>query len=317
MTFPVRAGGLLLAVAADALLADPRRGHPVAGFGRAARAVESKVYADSRARGVLFTALCSGLPVLAAGGVQRWLRPHPALGTVMFAAATWATLGGTSLRREGARMSELLARGDEPAARERLSYLCARDATGLDAAELTRATVESLAENSSDASVAPIFWGLVAGLPGVVGYRAVNTLDAMVGYRSPRYGRFGWASARLDDLLNLAPARITAGLTVALAPVAGGSPARAGAILRRDGGHHPSPNAGRCEAAFAGALDVRLGGVNVYGSEVEDRGRLGDGAGPVPADIVRAARLVAAVTWAATLVAVVVARLGRPLGGHR
>ena len=129
------------------------------------------------------------------------------------------------------------------------------------------------------------------GIPGLLGYRAVNTLDAMVGHRSPRYERFGWAAARLDDLAGLGPARLTALLAVALAPAVGGSPRRALRVLRRDGGRHPSPNAGRCEAAFAGALGVRLGGTNVYAGLAEQRGLLGDGPPPGPRDIRRAVLL--------------------------
>jgi adenosylcobinamide-phosphate synthase len=313
MTFPVRAGGLLLALAADALVADPARGHPVAGFGQAAAALERRCYADDRSRGVAFVAVCAGVPI--AGGLiaQRRLRGHDAAATVAFAAATWAAIGATSLRREGARMAALLTDDDLAGARARLSYLCARDATGLDAAELTRATVESLAENSSDALVAPLFWALVAGLPGVLGYRAINTLDAMVGYRSPRYQNFGWAAARLDDLANLIPARLTAALVAVIAPLVGGSRRAAWSTWRRDGSHHPSPNAGQCEAAFAGALEVTLGGRNSYGAAVEDRGRLGRGPAPQVADIARAARLVSALGWATALIAAFITTSARVL----
>jgi adenosylcobinamide-phosphate synthase len=200
-------------------------------------------------------------------------------------------LGGTSLAREGTRMAEHLESGDLDAARGRLSHLCARDPSGLDAEALARASVESLAENTSDAVVAPLCWGAVAGVPGLLGYRAVNTLDAMVGYRSARYRRFGWAAARLDDAANLVPARLTGLLTVGCAPAVGGSSGRAWQMLRRDGGRHPSPNAGRPEAAAAGALGVRLGGSNSYHGQVETRPWLGDGPPPAVADVRRAVRL--------------------------
>jgi adenosylcobinamide-phosphate synthase len=137
----------------------------------------------------------------------------------------------------------------------------------------------------------------------------VNTLDAMVGYRSPRYLRFGWAAARLDDALNLVPARLTGLLTVACAGLVGGSPHRAWRALRRDGARHPSPNAGRCEAAAAGALGVRLGGTNVYGGHAEHRPELGDGPPPRVADVRRAVRLGRAVGWAAAGLAVGAAHL--------
>ena len=220
---------------------------------------------------------------------------------------TWAVLGGTSLAREGRAMARSLEAGDLPAARHRLRNLCARDPAGLDAEALARATVESLAENTSDAVVAPLVWGAAAGIPGLVGYRAVNTLDAMVGYTSARYRRFGRVAARTDDVVNLVPARLTALLTVVAAPVVGGSPAAAWRVLRRDGGRHPSPNAGRPEAAAAGALGVRLGGTNAYHGVVEHRPELGDGRSPVIRDIRRAARLAGAVGVAAAGVCVALA----------
>ncbi|TDC41700.1 cobalamin biosynthesis protein, partial [Actinomadura sp. KC345] len=176
------------------------------------------------------------------------------------------------------------------------SHLCARDPRGLDPGGLARAVVESVAENTSDASIAPLVWGAVAGVPGLLVYRAVNTLDAMVGYRNPTYERFGWAAARLDDVANWIPARVTGGL---VAVCSGG---RAWRVLVRDGGKHPSPNAGRCEAAFAGALGVRLGGVNDYGGRVERRPEMGDGRAPEAGDVRRAVRLSAAVTFAAAAV---------------
>jgi adenosylcobinamide-phosphate synthase len=207
-------------------------------------------------------------------------------------------LGGASLRREADAMHELLVADDVPGARGRLSHLCGRDPSGLEAPDLARAVVESVAENTADAVVAPLFWGAVAGLPGLIAYRAVNTLDAMVGHRSPRYARFGWASARLDDLLNLAPSRVTALLTVAAAPTVSGGKDKARAardawqVWRRDGNRHPSPNAGQCEAATAGALGVRLGGRNTYGGAVEERPVLGaEGRSAQPSDVPLAARL--------------------------
>lgn len=236
----------------------------------------------------------------------------------LVAAATWAVLGGTTLRREATGIAQALERGELEAARRRLPNLVGRDPSALDEAELARAVVESVAENTSDAVVAPLLWGAVAGVPGLLGYRAVNTLDAMVGHRSPHYARFGWGAARLDDAANLAPARLTAALTVAAAPLAGGSPARAWRVWRRDGHHHPSPNAGHCEAAMAGALGLRLGGSNVYHGQRESRPVLGEGAAPVVADIRRATRLSAAVSLAATALAVGIAaargRRGRGRG---
>jgi adenosylcobinamide-phosphate synthase len=169
--------------------------------------------------------------------------------------------------------------------------LVGRDTARLSEEEVTRATVESVAENTSDAVVAPLFWGGLGGIPGLLGYRSVNTLDAMIGHRSPRYVRFGWAAARLDDAANWLPARLAGLLTIAMAPVVGGSSAAAWRAWRRDAWQHPSPNAGVVEAAFAGALGVRLGGRNVYAGLTEERGTLGDGRPVEVADITRATRL--------------------------
>src|SRR3546814_145665 len=183
------------------------RSHPVAGFGQVAGAVEQRVYADSRARGVLFTVSLAGGTTVLGLAVERTLRDRPVLLATATASATWAVLGGTSLGREASAVYALLATGDLPGARQRLTHLVGRDTSQLTESEVARATIESVAENTSDAVTAPLVWGAVLGVPGLVGYRAANTPDAMVGHRNPRYARFGWASARWDDLLNLAGAR--------------------------------------------------------------------------------------------------------------
>ncbi|MDT3400364.1 CobD/CbiB family cobalamin biosynthesis protein, partial [Streptomyces sp. B1866] len=208
--------------------------------------------------------------------------------TALTAAATWAVLGGTSLGREARAVGGALAAGDLVAARERLPHLCGRDPRALTGQQLARAVVESVAENTSDAVVGALVWGAVGGVPGLVGFRAVNTLDAMVGHRSPRHLRFGWAAARLDDVAGWPGARLTA----LLATLAGPDPRGAWRAWRRDGGRHPSPNAGPVEAAFAGALGVRLGGTLAYGGRVEHRPVLNGRARPVEtADVERAVRL--------------------------
>ncbi|MEV5754715.1 cobalamin biosynthesis protein [Actinoallomurus sp. NPDC052308] len=295
--------GLWAGLVLDALAGDPRRGHPVAAFGRAASALERRLYRNSVARGAVFTAVCV-VGAAGAGVVVDAVGRRAAGRTMLTACATWAVLGGTSLGREGLVMAAALEAGDVEAARRRLPHLCGRDPSELDAKELARATVESIAENTSDAAVAPLFWGAALGVPGLLAYRAVNTLDAMVGHRSARYLRFGRVAARLDDVANWVPARLTGLLTAACAPLVGGSPRASYAILRRDGAAHPSPNAGQCEAAFAGALGVRLGGVNVYGNRVEYRPELGDGRAAEPADIRRAVRLSRTVTVASAAVAI-------------
>jgi adenosylcobinamide-phosphate synthase len=284
-------------VALDQIAGDPRRGHPVALFGAAAGRLEARMWRDDRGAGAGYAALLVAAPMVL-GLLPRRL-PVPWLAAVT-ALGTWTVLGSRSLPAEAEAVAAHLRRGDLPAAREQLTHLVGRRTDTLDAAEIARAAVESVAENTSDAVVAPLLWGAAAGLPGLLAYRAVNTLDAMVGHHSPRYENFGWASARADDLANYLPARLTAALAAVAAPAAGGSGRGALAAARADGRHHPSPNAGVAEAAFAGALGVRLGGRNDYGSHAEDRPVLG-GAGRAPrvADITRAARLSRAITVAA------------------
>jgi adenosylcobinamide-phosphate synthase len=266
--------GLLAGVALDQVIPDPRRGHPVAVFGTAAGRLEQAMWRDDRGRGVAYAAFLVGSAALLGIGASRVTGLKLAAAT---AAGTWAVLGGNSLAAEASAVDDLLRRGDLTAARQRLTHLVGRRTHHLDEAEIARAVIESVAENSSDAVVAPLFWGAVAGLPGLLAYRAVNTLDAMVGHHSPRYERFGWASARADDVANYIPARLTALLAAALAPLAGGSGRAALAVWRADGSKHPSPNAGVCESAYAGALGLRLGGRNDYGSRTEDRPVLGGG----------------------------------------
>jgi adenosylcobinamide-phosphate synthase len=291
----------------DAALGDPRRLHPVAGFGTAAGALERRLYAPDRRSGAAFAAVAVGAPALLGWAAAAATRRRPAARAALVAAATWAVLGGRTLRRESRIMAAHLDAGDLDSARGRLNHLCGRDPSTLDAPELARATVESVAENTSDAVVAPLFWGGVLGLPGLLAYRAANTLDAMVGHRSPRYARFGTAAARLDDALNLVPSRLTGLLTAAAAPLAGGSRAETMRVWRRDRADHPSPNAGQCESAMAGALGVRLGGRNVYFGRSEVRPFLGDGPRPSAAHLRRAARLSGAVGAAAAVLAVGVA----------
>ncbi|MDF9718048.1 cobalamin biosynthesis protein [Nocardioides sp. ChNu-99] len=304
-----RAAGLLLGFAVDRALGDPRRGHPVAGFGRVAGRLETLGWADSRGRGAAYTLLLVGsVTGLGALAERRTRDVAGASGEVaLVALATWAVLGGRSLDREAAAVQRLLAGDDLPAARRRLTHLVGRRTDDLSADDVARAVVESVAENTSDAVVAPLVWGALAGVPGLVGYRAANTLDAMVGHRSPRHERFGWASARLDDGLNLPGARLSALLAAAAAPLVDGAPRDALRAWRRDAGAHPSPNAGPVEAAFAGALGVRLGGRTVYGApgaeRVEDRPVLGDGRPVAAGDVARARRLAAYVGTGAVLVA--------------
>jgi len=274
------AAGLLL----DALFGDRvLRPHPVALFGNAMAALERRWWRPERGVGARWAAV----GVLAAFAVGRLLERVVGRGPALVL-ATWVALGGRQLGDLALEVGEALELGDLGAARRRLPALVGRDVSEADEGEAARAVVESVAENTVDAVVAPLWWGLVGGAPAVLAYRAANTLDAMAGHRSPRYERFGWAAARLDDVAGLVPARLTA-LGVAIA-----EPGRLGPVARavvRDARAHPSPNAGVAEASFAGALGRRLGGRNVYGGRAEARPALG--AGPVPdvADIGRAVAL--------------------------
>ncbi|MFE5210437.1 cobalamin biosynthesis protein [Streptomyces sp. NPDC056600] len=295
-----RAAGLLLGHAADRLLGDPRRFHPVAGFGTVAGALERRLHADSRARGAAYTALLVGGVAALGIAVERAAARRPVTHVAVTALATWAVLGGRSLEREASAVHARLAAPDLPAARRRLRSLVGRDTTTLNEGQVARAVVESVAENTSDAVVAPLIWGALAGVPGLIAYRAANTLDAMVGHRTPRHERFGWASARLDDLLNLPGARLAGLLTAATSPGGPAAPLRA---WRRDAAGHPSPNAGVVEASFAGALGLTLGGTNHYASGTEHRPTMGDGPPPIPPDIPRATTLARRVGLGAALTA--------------
>ncbi|WP_318207113.1 cobalamin biosynthesis protein [Streptomyces sp. SJL17-1] len=280
--------GAAAGLAVDLLVGDPRRGHPVAAFGRAAAAVENRLHHDHRGWGALHTAVCAGSTVALGALAARAVRNRPAAAVALTAASVWAVVGGTTLGREARAIGGALAAGDLDVARERLPHLCGRDPQSLDGPAMARAVVESVAENTSDAVVGALFWGAVAGVPGLVGFRAVNTLDAMVGHKSPRHRRFGWASARLDDVAGWPGARLTA----VLATVAGGNPRGALNAWRADAAKHPSPNAGPVEASFAGALGVRLGGTLSYAGRVEHRPVLnGTGRAVEVADIDRAVRL--------------------------
>ncbi|MFF6982838.1 cobalamin biosynthesis protein [Streptomyces sp. NPDC008343] len=296
------AAGLL----GDLLLGDPRRGHPVAVFGRTAAAVERVLWRDHRAWGAVHTAVCAGGALALGAAAARAVRTSPAASVALTGAATWAVVGGTSLAREARVIGQALEAGDIEGARARLPHLCGRDPQALDAYGIARAVVESVAENTSDAVVGALVWGAVAGVPGLLGFRAVNTLDAMVGHKSAKYRRYGWASARLDDVAGWPGSRLTA----VLAAVAGADPRAAVRAWRADAAKHPSPNAGPVEASFAGALGVRLGGTLSYGGRVEHRPVLnGDGRAVGTQDIERAVRLSKRVGWLALGVCVAARRI--------
>ena len=264
-------------VVLDRLLGEPPPwAHPVVAFGQAMQTLESNLYQDRRRRGIVHTAAGLGLG-MAAGQL---------LGST--AMATTVAVGARALAEAAEPVATALHAGDLDRARSLLPALVGRDPTRLDAGEIARAAVESVAENTVDALVAPVLWAAMAGAPGALGYRAVNTMDAMVGHRDERYRRYGWASARLDDLAALVPARVTAGLVVANRPWRASDVWHA---VRHQAPAHPSPNAGVAEAAFAAALGLRLGGTNRYGDRIEHGPTLGSGGVPSASDIGRAVKL--------------------------
>ena len=285
------AAGIVLGVTSDALLGDPRRFHPVAGFGQAAAKLEARrVPAHAPCRGRL-----RDRPGRDRRRLRRSARTDRCRARSSQAVALWAALGGRSLAREAQAVADHVARDEIDAARKRVRSLVGRDPQHLDGTELCKAVIESVAENTVDAVIAPLFWAAVAGAPGVLGHRAVNTLDAMVGKRNERYQHFGTASARADDVANWPAARLAG--PARREPQAWGEGAKA----------HPSPNAGVIEAAFAGALGVELGGTLAYAGQVEHRPVLNPGGRPpTPQDVARAIRLAQRIS----LITAVLAALG-------
>jgi adenosylcobinamide-phosphate synthase len=277
-----RAASSALALAVDALIGDePLRPHPVAVFGNAMTALERRLWDDRRLAGLRYAT--SGIGAAAIAGMVLDRLPGGAL------AAGYATVAGRGLWGSARAVASALEADDVAGARGLLPALVGRDPAGLSRSEIARAAVESVAENTVDGIVAPALFTAFGGACGALTYRGINTLDSMVGYRDRRYERFGWASARLDDVANLVPSRVTAVLVAVVRPSAASD---VWAAVRRDAPSHPSPNAGVAEAAFAAALGVRLGGTSSYRGNVEERPRLGPPGGrhPEARDIVAAVR---------------------------
>ena len=284
------AAAMLIAMALDALIGWPdalflRIGHPVTWLGRMIASLERALNHGGlrRLKGVVAAFLVIGT----AGGLAALalaLLPGGWVGTVLAGVLAWPLVAIRSMHDHVAAVAKPLAEGDLDAARHAVSMIVGRDPSKLDSAGVARAATESLAENTSDGIVAPLFWGVVAGLPGIAAYKAINTLDSMIGHRNDRYLLFGWASARIDDLVNLAPARLT-GVLFALTSA---RPRAALACMARDARHHRSPNAGWPEAAMAGALGIRLSGPRIYDNRVSNEPWVnGDGPDPTPADLHR------------------------------
>lgn len=273
LAFPFLAGYLL-----DLCLGDPPGWpHPVRWLGRLITFWEARLYQPWVMSGLLFwlavagTSLAAVLAVLVlAGGLGLWVQGAVAAYLVSAGLAT------RSLHLECQKVERALARGNLEEARIHLAMIVGRETAHLEEADIRRATLETLAENLSDGVIAPLFYILLAGVPGLTLYKAANTMDSMVGYKNERHARFGKAAARLDDVLNFLPARLTAWLMCLVAGPANLNRQQAWRILQRDGDKAASPNAGRPEAALAGALGVRLGGPSIYFGRLVDKPYIGD-----------------------------------------
>ncbi|WAL64806.1 cobalamin biosynthesis protein [Amycolatopsis cynarae] len=290
-----RAVGLLLGAAADGVIGSPGRGRPVARLAASAR---------RSGAGPGVTGLAAGL-VVAGVLAERAGRRGPVLQALGTATATWAVLGGAGLAANGASLARDLEEGRLDEARETLGGLDPRRTGKLDVIGLSRASVETVAQRTADDMVAPLVWGALAGMPGLLAARVPSLLRPAAGQRGP----LAWLVARLDELIHLVPTRLAAALTVAAAPVVGGSAKGAWRAWRRDSPAHPGPNAGRAEAAFAGALEIRLGGRTVYRHGVADLPVLGDGRNPDAGHVTRAVELSRVVGWLAAAGAAVLAVL--------
>lgn len=294
---------LILALALDLSLGDPRRlPHPVVAIGRLITFLESclrRIPGNGRIAGVLLMLFTVGTSATTVWLALHWLAGINALAGLLGAAyAAYTCLAARSLHRESALVADALAAGDLEAARRGLSYIVGRDTHDLGDADIWRALVETVAENTADGIVSPLFWLTLGGPVAGMAFKAVSTLDSMVGYKNERYLRMGWASARTDDLLNFIPARLTALLMVVAAPMAGLSWQGALRITLRDRRNHPSPNSGHPEAAAAGALGVRLGGPASYGGCPSWKEHIGDPLTPLDG---RAYRSIIRLMYATTL----------------
>ncbi|WP_100330346.1 adenosylcobinamide-phosphate synthase CbiB [Bacillus xiapuensis] len=269
-----------LAVLIDRLVGDPPQWpHPVRWIGSLISFLEKSWNRGGWRKGKGAVMVLS--VVIISGGISYLLiflsyAVHPLWGVLAEAAVISATIACRSLKEAGLSVYEPLHRGDIAAARMKLSYIVGRDTDQLDEAEITRGAIETVAENTSDGVTAPLFWAFLFGGAGAMMYRAINTCDSMVGYKNDRYGEFGWASAKLDDLVNWFPARLTAWLMTWSYPESEYTRKQVWSIVRRDASKHPSPNSGWCEAAVAAQLGIELGGVNLYKGRVSSRAKMGD-----------------------------------------
>ena len=274
-------GVIALALLLDLAMGDPRwLPHPVVQIGRVITALESplrRILANERCAGILLLLLVTGAAATSAWLLLKGAALFSTLAGMLAAVILSSTcLAARSLHRESALVASALAAGNMIQARQYLSYIVGRDTEHLEEPEIWRALVETVAENTSDGIIAPLFWLSVGGPVAAMAFKAVSTLDSMVGYRNERYLHMGWASARMDDLLNFIPARLTALLMIVSAPLIGLSGRHALKITLRDRLKHPSPNSAHPEAAAAGALGVRLGGTSSYSGRTSFKEFIGE-----------------------------------------
>lgn len=288
---------ILAAFALDLLVGDPQWSlHPVRIIGRLAQRLECparKLLRNERLAGVLAAFLLVAIVGLASYAIIALAaRLHPLAADVASILLIYSTIALRDLLTHSGAVYRALAEGDLAGARKRVSWIVGRDTDELDEAGVARAAVESVAESTVDGVTAPLFFAFLAGPVGAMVYRAINTLDSTFGYKNEQYARFGWASARLDDLANYLPARLTGPLVSLAAALLLRRGRESWQILRRDARNHSSPNSGITEAAMAGALGVQLGGTNLYFGQPVDKPTLGDPEQPLTkAHILRANRL--------------------------
>jgi adenosylcobinamide-phosphate synthase len=289
-------------------------GHPVTWMGALLTYLERRLNRDKRRRlsGILAVVLLLTGTAVVTVALDRLFSLAP-VGAGLSTLVATSFIAQRSLYQHVRAVADALQRDGLEGGRKAVSQIVGRNPASLDEAGVARAAIESLAENFSDGIVAPAFWMVVAGLPGAALYKAVNTADSMIGHRTPRYAAFGWAAARLDDMINLPASRLAAAYLIIGALCIGGSLRQAARAVRRDARRHRSPNAGWPEAAMAGALGLRLAGPRVYGEEVVPDAFMGNGrAEATVADIRRALRLfqvACVIQWLVLLTIVLIVRV--------
>lgn len=274
---------ILIAVVLDFILGDPYGfPHPVIYIGKLISLIENKgrkICKSQRQMQVLglFIVLCVavasfGVPYI----LLRILKPYFWLYHMVNISILWTTLAATSLKKEGLKVYDTLLKGDIEDSRLKLSYIVGRDTKKLNKNEIIRADIETIAENTADGVIAPLFYAIIGGAPLAMLYKGINTMDSMLGYMNPKYKDIGLFPARLDDIANYIPARITGFLFALVSPLVGGNIIRTTKIMLRDRKNHKSPNCAYPEGAAAGALGIQLGGDNNYFGKIIKKPTIGD-----------------------------------------